>query len=378
MDEVGIINSLSEPILTDSASSTVTDVWMAAARDRCGPAGLANLKADLGAPKPAAVYMSEQSHAHGAPPPLFAAQPPARQSASAAGTAHPEALPPRPALRDMRRCSLVSMGAHSVVDLRSMWLQQLNFADGGAFDFPVDAMRDEVSFLELQQDPIPPIAALLNHARTWVCRAAATLRPARSTSHSTAQQHTLASTAPEVVCAAAAHRSSGSAVHRPYNSAGGTLPDEPSHSMSFTRSLWNLQQDSDFPLENLMQCDLLCANTSVPFGHCLDPAGLRGLLCSDTGEFLDEEVPAAALSKGGAESVAEKPLGGLRGLRGMLVHARRLPQRFSLLARFSFNSRPPREGRLLCGESAPSTRPSPHYNTPLSIMLQHAACVEWQ
>lgn len=244
-----------------------------------------------------------------------------------------------PSGREFRRCGLESFGSHSdagVLASRNARPQHLSFLDGGAFDFPVNAMREEYTLMELVRrsteepdTPRGPLAAVFSRLRKWAggnCSEDPSAAPPPAAPVAAAYPHSLTTTKPRV-----AQDSVPPGRRFMRDSAGGSLVENTSRSIP--HSLWSLQPDGDFPLENLVYCDLLCANASVPFGHTADPAMLRRLLCSDTGEWGEEELPAAPVPCGQEANHALKPPA--RGIRAMLLGARKLPERLSFAGRSS-------------------------------------------
>lgn len=205
----------------------------------------------------------------------------------------------------------------------------ISFTEGGAFDFPVAAMRDEYAMLELVDrsnrpatTPAGPALAFLSGCGTLLRRLSPTRHTATSGHGPTRTQsrlHTLASAAPHI---AGLHQAA-------CRGASGSLPDSPPFCR--THSLHSIETDSDFPLENLRHGDLLRANPSVPFGRTVDPASLQGILTSDTGEFHDDGPPS--VPSGGALHGSDAPGKPPGALRGIARYAWSFRQRLSSIGR---------------------------------------------
>lgn len=237
-----------------------------------------------------------------------------------------------PSRRDLRRCGLVSFGGHSCAggNIHSTGTPRgISFAEGGAFDFPIEAMRDEYAMLELAdrstrpaRPPGGPASAFLSGCSNLLMRLSPTraaAAPRRAPPAARPCLHSLASAAPHV---AGLHQAA-------CRGTSDSLPDSPAFCSA--SSLRSIRADSDCQLEDLMHSALLRANASVPFGRTVDPASLQGILTSDTGEVHEDGPPS--VPSGGALHGSDAPARPAGGLRGIVRYAWSFQQRLSSFGR---------------------------------------------
>lgn len=247
-----------------------------------------------------------------------------------------QSLLPWPSHRDLRLCGLVSFGAHSCSGGPQTLARAplpLSFSDGGAFDFPVAAMRDEITMARLTHHctadaaapPTSPAAAFLACCQHVLQRILPTrAQPTGATPCGRANSALRLCMLQPVFS---------------YDSYGsGSLPDSPAHGHALSRH--SAQLDRDFHLESLAHSDLLHSNVSVPFGRGGDPAGLHSLLASEGGEPRSDSLPTVpsmgAVQEGGAPG--PPPAG---ALRAMVLLAASFGQRFRSFGRRPAASRAP-------------------------------------